>query len=132
MGYRILVVDDENTIRKVVERHFVPKGYEIFTANDGREALEKIRQVDPHVVLLDITMPNMDGLEVLQNLRKIHATVPVIVLTAYDDLSEQTRALGAVDYVTKPFEFSYLEERVRMAVALYAPLRLPPLRPDRS
>jgi len=123
MNYRILVVDDEPSIRQLIERRLSQKGYEVITAADGKEALAVVERQKPHLMILDIKMPNVDGMEVLQALRKKHKDLPIIILTAYDDLADQTQMLGACDYITKPFDLDYLEARVMTNLVVRAPFQ---------
>lgn len=125
MGYRILVVDDEMVIRQLIERHFTSKGHEVYSAADGKEAMDIVLRKKPDIMILDIKMPNMDGVEVLQALRKAHKEMLVMILTAYDDLSQQTFSLGACDYITKPFDLDYLEARVMTNLSVKSPFKRP-------
>ncbi|MBI4397003.1 MAG: response regulator [Elusimicrobia bacterium] len=121
MKYKILVVDDEPVIRQLVTKHLEKRGHAVFTASDGVEAMALVQREKPHLVLLDIRMPNMDGIEFLQQVRKISQDILVIVLTAYDDLRLQTMRLGSNDYITKPFHLDYLDDRIRSILASKAP-----------
>jgi DNA-binding response OmpR family regulator len=111
---RILVVDDEPHIVELVRYNLVHEGYEVVTAYDGHEALEKARTTSPSLVVLDLMLPYVDGLEVCRALRR-ESSVPILMLTAKD--TEQDRVLGlelgADDYVTKPFSPRELVARVR-------------------
>ena len=113
----MLVVDDDLPVRDVLSEYFVARGYTVVTAGDGREALDAFARERPDVVLLDIRMPGMDGLEVLKRLREADPNVAVIMVTANDDLTLAREALsvGAFDYVAKPFDFEHLNETVVMA-----------------
>jgi DNA-binding response OmpR family regulator len=101
---RVLVVDDEPAIRDIVRRYLAAEGYEVAEAADGREALERVRSFAPDLVVLDVLMPGMDGLEVLRRLRAT-SDVFVILLTAKVEEVDKLvgLAVGADDYVTKPF-----------------------------
>lgn len=113
-GGRILVVDDEPHIVELVRYNLVQEGFEVSVAHDGHEALEKARQETPDLVVLDLMLPYVDGLEICRQLRRDRA-VPILMLTAKD--GEQDRVLGlelgADDYVTKPFSPRELVARVR-------------------
>ena len=106
-GERILVVDDERHIVRLVQVNLERAGYQIVTAFDGREALEKVESEHPDLVILDVMMPYMDGFEVLQTLRKNPATstLPVIMLTAKAQDADIFRGwqAGVDSYLTKPF-----------------------------
>ena len=78
---KILVVDDEKPISEIVKYNFVKEGYEVFTAYDGEEALEKVEEVEPDLIILDLMLPKMDGLEVAREVRKTH-DMPIIMVTA--------------------------------------------------
>src|SRR5512141_2052143 len=107
MAKRILVVDDEKHIVRLVQVNLERQGYEVVTANDGKEALEKVESERPDLVVLDVMMPYMDGFEVLQNLRRNPSTrdIPVIMLTAKAQDQDVFRGWqsGVDCYLTKPF-----------------------------
>ena len=111
---RILVVDDEASIRRILETRLSMIGYEVITASDGEEALESFRHEDPDLVVLDVMMPKLDGYGVCQELRK-ESDVPIIMLTALGDVADRITGLelGADDYVVKPFSPKELEARIR-------------------
>ena len=110
----ILVVDDEQSIQDFVQRNLELRAYKVSLANNGLEALALFEKINFALVILDIMMPRMDGLEVCRRVRE-HSAVPIIVLTALDDESEKVTALdlGADDYLTKPFGVEELLARVR-------------------
>ena len=109
---KILVVDDEPAIVNLLREFLHGKNYEVVTASGGAEAIEKVRQEAPKVVLLDINMPGMSGLEVLQHIKQHHPEVGVIMMTALQDeeLGPKVLSLGAFDYVMKPFDLAHLEK----------------------
>lgn len=113
-GKKILIVDDEASIRRILETRFKMLGYEIMTAGDGEEALEVFNKFQPDVVILDIMMPKKDGYGVTKELRQ-HYDTPIIILTALGDVAERITGLelGADDYVVKPFSPKELEARVK-------------------
>ena len=108
---KVLVVDDEVEICRVLEKFLVAKDHEVFTAFDGRSAIEKVRELKPQVVLLDVSLPGIDGVEVLEQIKRIDADIGVVMVTGLMDReqAERTFELGAYDYVTKPVDFTYLE-----------------------
>jgi two-component system, OmpR family, KDP operon response regulator KdpE len=110
----ILVVDDEPRMVRFVRMNLELEGYRVAEAGKGIEALEKVRDDLPDLVLLDVMMPEMDGFETLQRLREI-STVPVIMLTVKGDEADRIRGLelGADDYVTKPFSPRELASRIK-------------------
>jgi len=108
---RVLVVDDEPYAVELLQEFLVVKGYEVLTASDGEEALRKVKAERPHVILLDVRMPKMNGLEVLRRVREIDHEVGVIMVTAVNEEETGRQALqsGAFDYITKPLDFTYLD-----------------------
>lgn len=113
-GPVILVVDDEPQILRVMRAGLPARGYQVRTASGGEEALEEIRKEMPDLVILDLVMPGMSGLEVCQRVREI-TSIPIIVLSAKGSESDKVAALdsGADDYVIKPFGMNELLARVR-------------------
>jgi len=110
---RILVVDDEPLIAEVLKEHF-KVGYDVETALSGADALSAVARQRPDVVLLDINMPRMNGVEVLKAIKRIDGTIAVIMVTANDQIALAGEALkyGAFGYVPKPFDFRYLDHMV--------------------
>jgi two-component system, OmpR family, KDP operon response regulator KdpE len=110
----ILVVDDEPQILRVMRMSLPARGYEVRTASGGKEALEEIRKEMPDLLVLDLVMPGMSGLEVCQRVREV-TPIPIIILSAKGSESDKVAALdfGADDYVTKPFGMNELLARVR-------------------
>jgi DNA-binding response OmpR family regulator len=116
MSYSILSVDDEPDVTALVRFHFSKAGYEVLTAASGREAIETIRCRHPDLVLVDLMLPDIDGLGLCEIIRQNAATaaVPIVILTAWVT-AEARRAgleLGASDYITKPFSPRDLVDRV--------------------
>jgi two-component system response regulator VicR len=111
---KILVVDDEKPISDIVKFNLSKEGYEVFTAFDGEEAVEMVSEVEPDLILLDLMLPKMDGLEVCREVRKNNDT-PIIMVTAKDSEIDKVLGLelGADDYVTKPFSNRELVARVK-------------------
>ena len=115
---KILVVDDEDNVVEVLSEYFSNQGYTVTTASGGEQALRTLPEFRPSVVLLDVRMPGLDGLEVLRRIRAMDKSVSVIMVTANEDveLARETLNLGAFDYVAKPFDFDYLDQAVTMAL----------------
>jgi two-component system KDP operon response regulator KdpE len=113
----ILVVDDEPQITRVLKTTLSSQGYGIRTASDGEEALQAMREWPPDLIVTDLRMPNMDGLELCREVRKT-SQVPIIVLSVKGEDSIKVQALdaGADDYVTKPFSMNELTARIRAAL----------------
>lgn len=110
LAAKLLVVDDEEEIRQVLQEYLTAKGYRVSTARDGVQALEVIERDRPSLVLLDVRLPGMSGVELLQKIRSLDPEVGVIMLTGNDDveLARRTLKLGAFDYVRKPFDLNDL------------------------
>ncbi|MDT2807361.1 response regulator YycF [Vagococcus lutrae] len=111
---KILVVDDEKPISDIVKFNLSKEGYDVYTAYDGEEAIEKAEEVVPDLILLDLMLPKIDGLEVCRQIRKKH-DMPIIMVTAKDSEIDKVLGLelGADDYVTKPFSNRELIARVK-------------------
>jgi len=112
-GIKILVVDDEPNILQFLELGLQNEGFEVQTAQDGIAAITLIREFQPHVVILDVMMPGMDGFEVCRMLKRTE-DVAVIMLTARDEVDDRVKGLtlGADDYMVKPFSFEELLARI--------------------
>ena len=117
---KILVVDDDTNICELLRLYLTKEGYQVTTANDGEEGLDKFNQVKPDMVLLDVMMPKMDGLEVCRRIRKLGNT-PVMMLTAKGETFDKVLGLelGADDFVTKPFDMKELSARVKAVLRRY-------------
>lgn len=111
---KILVVDDEKPISDIIKFNLKKEGYDVYTAYDGEEALEKVEEINPDLILLDLMLPKIDGLEVAREVRKTH-DMPIIMVTAKDAEIDKVLGLemGADDYVTKPFSNRELVARVK-------------------
>jgi CheY-like chemotaxis protein len=115
----ILVVDDEPEVRLVLTEFLESRGYEVRAAESGTQALAIVDEVKPHVVLLDVTMPEMDGMETLKRLAALKPGLPIIMVTANADVDVTAKllALGAADYIPKPFDLDYLGQAVGIQVS---------------
>jgi two-component system KDP operon response regulator KdpE len=118
MSSRILIVDDEPNIIATVAPLLRARGYEVFSAMSGRAALESVDRDKPDLIVLDLGLPDMDGVEVCQRIREGSATLPILVLSARGAEGDKVNALdaGADDYVTKPFGTAELLARIRAAL----------------
>ncbi len=134
LAKQILVADDDPKILKVVGEALKLEGYQVVTAVNGNAALQVCRQSAPDLIILDITMPGLDGLEVVHKLRTHGSQVPILILSARGDETDRVVGfrLGADDYLTKPFSISELVLRVRAILRRAgAPAPVPIATPDR-
>ncbi|HUV49955.1 MAG TPA: response regulator [Anaerolineae bacterium] len=117
MKHKILLVDDEEITLKYLSKFLIKKGFDISTAMNGSEALEKIKQQDFITVLLDVLMPGIDGIETLREIKKIKPITEVIMLTGHASVQVAIEGmrLGAFDYLMKPFDRDELIEKLRLA-----------------
>jgi len=111
---RILVVDDEIHVVRLLQKYLSSKAYEVHTATNGMEAIKKVKEIQPHIVLLDIIMPDMGGMITLQEIKKIDPKIVVMIVTAVidEELAKRALQLGADDYITKPLDLKYIEKTV--------------------
>ncbi|EEX26997.1 response regulator YycF [Lactobacillus jensenii] len=114
MPKKILVVDDEKPISDIIKFNLTKEGFEVDTAYDGEEAVKKVNEIDPDLMILDLMLPKKDGLEVAREVRQTH-DMPIIMVTAKDTEIDKVLGLemGADDYVTKPFSNRELVARVK-------------------
>jgi two-component system response regulator MprA len=112
---RILIVDDDRSLRDALRRALVLGGYDTVSAADGNDALTQVFEVNPDAVLLDVGLPDIDGLEVSRRLRAAGNRVPILMLTARDAIEDRIDGLdaGADDYLVKPFDVGELKARLR-------------------
>ena len=105
MSQKVLVVDDEQSIVTLLKYNIEQAGYQVIVAYDGVQALEKVNEEKPDLVVLDVMLPEMDGIEVCKTIRSDKNQVPILMLTAKDDEFDRVLGLelGADDYMTKPF-----------------------------
>ncbi len=123
--YSILVIDDEPNYLIVLSELLRDEGFEVYTAPGGREGLEIVREVDIDIVISDMQMPEMDGLQLLQKIKKINAGLPVIIITAYAEVEKAVLAMqsGAFSYLAKPFSNDELIVNINKAARHYSLLR---------
>ena len=114
MGDKVLVVDDEQQIRDLLSKFLTKKGYEVVSASNGEEAIELAKTENPQVILLDVMMPGIDGIQTCRRLKEEEKTksIPVIMITAFPDRDVEAYLEGADDYVVKPFNM--LEVSIRL------------------
>ncbi|PYI52684.1 response regulator [Paenibacillus flagellatus] len=111
---KVLIVDDQNGIRVLLVEVFSNEGYNTFQASNGKLALEIVRKESPDLVLLDMKIPGMDGLDILKHIKQIDASIKVIMMTAYGELDmiKEATDLGALMHFTKPFDIDELRQAV--------------------
>ena len=114
MKEKVLVVDDEWEIRDVLSNFLTEKGYEVILASNGEEAIELAEKENPHVILLDVKMPGIDGIETCRRLKEGEKTrsIPVIMITAFRDREIEAYLEGADDFVVKPFNMVEISYRI--------------------
>ncbi|NOU63282.1 response regulator [Paenibacillus sp. LMG 31461] len=116
MKKKVLVVDDQNGIRVLLMEVFSNEGYDTYQASNGKLALEIVRNVSPDLILLDMKIPGMDGLDILKHVKEIDVSIKVIMMTAYGELDmiKEATDLGAIMHFTKPFDIDELRLAVNM------------------
>ena len=110
---RILVVDDEERMVRFIRMNLEHDGFQVSEAFNGKQAIQRLRDINPDLILLDVMMPDIDGFEVLETIREA-SNVPVIMLTAKGEEDDRVRGLelGADDYITKPFDIEDIERQL--------------------
>lgn len=116
MREHIMVIDDDEKITSMLRRGLAFEGYSVVTASNGAEGLKMMLQTEPNLIILDVMMPQIDGWEVVRRVRESGSEVPILMLTAKDDISDRVKGLdlGADDYLVKPFALEELLARVRV------------------
>ncbi len=111
---KILCVDDEPINLMIIEVNLMAQGYEVYKAENGLAAIQMVKDKKPQLVLLDIVMPGMNGIDTLKEIKKIDPDLPVIMVTGVTDeeIAKSAVDLGAYDYVTKPIDFEYLNTTI--------------------
>lgn len=114
--HKVLIVDDQNGIRILLVEVFSSEGYETFQAANGKVALEIVKMHVPDLVLLDMKIPGMDGLEILKHIKQMNPDIKVIMMTAYGELDmiKEATDLGALMHFTKPFDIDEMRQAVNM------------------
>jgi DNA-binding response OmpR family regulator len=115
---KILTVDDEMGIDSFFYEFFTVRNYEVFNAQSGKDAIKIVQKEHPRIILLDINMRGMDGIETLQKIREIDKECAIIMVTGVkdDDMMKKAKELGADDYITKPLSLEYLDKVVLLKV----------------
>jgi len=120
MDKKILVIDDEAEVCRLLETFLKKQGYTAISTTSASEGLEKLRSEKPAAVLLDIRMPDMDGMEAMRRIRTIDKDIPIIMATAVVDqkIAQEAADLGATDYIIKPFDLDYLKKVLLAKLAM--------------
>jgi two-component system response regulator MprA len=120
---KVLVVEDDQPIRASIRRALAYEGYAVTEAADGESALDSVQQSPPDLILLDLNLPGIDGIEVCRRIREAGDTMPIMMITARDAVSDRVIGLdsGADDYLVKPFDLAELTARVRAALRRHEP-----------
>ncbi|BFH10519.1 response regulator [Paenibacillus dendritiformis] len=115
---KVLIVDDQNGIRVLLMEVFSSEGYSTYQASNGKVALNIVREESPDIVLLDMKIPGMDGLEILKQIKKMEPQMKVIMMTAYGELDmiKEATDLGAIMHFTKPFDIDEMRVAVNMTL----------------
>ncbi len=114
---KILVVDDEESIHLLYKEEFEEEGYEVTSAINGEEALDLFDKIEPDLVILDINMPGMDGIEVLRKMKEKRPDIPVILSSAYPEYKQDLASWASDDYIVKSFNLDELKESVRRHIS---------------
>lgn len=118
MSYKILLVDDEPDFLSVIRMRLSKAGYDVVCAHHGKDALDKIKIRHPDIIIADVMMPVMDGVDLYQELKNNEVTrdIPVIIMTVKDKLEKSFRAVGIENFVAKPFEIEDLLGKIKMCL----------------
>jgi len=116
--YTVLVIDDEEDMRRLIKHRLTRSGYRVYEASNGMEGIQQIYKVHPHLVILDIMMPRMDGWETCRRIREF-SNVPILILSAKGDWGSRVKGLdlGANDYLSKPFSLFELLKKIEALLA---------------
>ncbi|HPF20130.1 MAG TPA: response regulator [Syntrophomonas sp.] len=114
MKGKILIVDDQKGVRRLLEELFKKEGWDVKVASDGQEAISLVKEKLPDIILMDVKMPNMNGLEASQVILQAHSQIPIIMMTAYGEIEVVMKALeaGVRKCITKPFDIMVLRDMV--------------------
>jgi len=117
--HKILVIDDEAEICDALKMFLTQKGYDVMATTSATEGIELVKTEKPKVILLDIRMPDMTGLEAIKKIREVDENVGIIMATAVvdEDIAKETIKLGASDYIIKPFDLDYLERSLLVKIS---------------
>jgi len=113
MSNKILIVDDEDNIRYLYEQELLDEGYETILAKDGKECLEMVRKEVPDLIILDIRMPRMDGLEAIGKIIELNKNIPIIINSAYSTYKDDFMSWAADAYIVKSYDLDTLKNTIR-------------------
>jgi len=115
---KVLIVDDESDMCWLLSHIFQDAGYEVITATTGKEALTKVEKEEPELVILDVKLPDISGIEVLSTIKKVKSDIVVIMISAYgtEEMRKEAMRIGAYDFIDKPFNVEALLRTVRKAL----------------
>jgi len=116
-GEKVLIVDDEENVRFLYEQELIDEGYQTILARDGKECLAKVATENPDVVLLDIRMPRMDGLEAIGKIIELNKNIPIIINSAYSTYKDDFMSWAADAYVVKSYDLDTLKSTIREVLA---------------
>ena len=116
-GEKVLIVDDEENVRFLYEQELIDEGYQTVLARDGKECLEKVASEKPDVLLLDIRMPKMDGLEAIGKIIELNKDIPIIINSAYSTYKDDFMSWAADAYVVKSYDLDTLKTTIRDVLA---------------
>jgi CheY-like chemotaxis protein len=116
-GEKVLIVDDEENVRFLYEQELIDEGYQTVLARDGKECLEKVASEKPDIVLLDIRMPRMDGLEAIGKIIELNKNIPIIINSAYSTYKDDFMSWAADAYVVKSYDLDTLKTTIRDVLA---------------
>ncbi len=117
MAKKILIIDDEDSIHLLYSEEFEEEGYEVYGALSGEDALDKLNNISPDLVILDINMPGMDGIEVLRKIKEINPNLPVILSSAYQEFKQDLASWASDDYIVKSANLDELKAAVKRHIS---------------
>lgn len=117
MAKKILIIDDEDSIHLLYSEEFEEEGYEVYGALSGEAALDKLNDISPDLVILDINMPGMDGIEVLRKIKEINPNLPVILSSAYQEFKQDLASWASDDYIVKSANLDELKAAVKRHIS---------------
>lgn len=117
MAKKILIIDDEDSIHLLYSEEFEEEGYKVYGALSGEDALDKLNDISPDLVILDINMPGMDGIEVLRKIKEINPNLPVILSSAYQEFKQDLASWASDDYIVKSANLDELKAAVKRHIS---------------